>query len=55
MVKEKTEISLWIFIILVIGLGFLIGFIINIFTKNKNTSNYKNDNETDDYDFFDFD
>ena len=50
----KIEISIWLFIALVLALGCIIGLIMNFFTSSKDTSNYKDDHETDDYDY-DFD
>ena len=52
---EKTEISIWIFILLVIIVGFVIGLIMSFFTNTKVSKKYKQNNETDDYSYIDFD
>ena len=53
--SSKTEISLWVFILLIIIVGSLIGLIINTFTDTSKSNNYKDNSETDDYDHLDFD
>ncbi len=53
--STKTEISLWVFILLIIIVGTLIGLIINTFNYTSKSNHYKDNSETDDYDHLDFD
>lgn len=53
--SAKTEINIWIFLLLIGFLGLIIGLIINTFTDTSKSNNYKDNNETDNYNHIDFD